>query len=155
MICTIISKGNEIQQSKNENEPPYPQIKEKLREKIWELYCNGYNSFYLNCEYGIPLWSAEIICELKEENDIKLHIVTPYENQPLKWIEENRDRYYKIHRLSDSVHMISAKYYDGCYNDTDEYMIDQSELLLVYGEADKNLYGVEYAQKQGVGYLYL
>ena len=153
MTCTIISKGNEITQSHNEHEPPYPQIKEKLCKKIWELYQSGYNSFYLNCEYGIPLWSAEIICEMKKYDDIKLHIVIPYENQPLKWIEENRDRYYNIHALSDDVHMICTGYYDGCYNDADEYMIDRSGLLLIYGEADDNLYGAEYARKQGVGYF--
>lgn len=134
MTCTIISSGKEIQQSQNENEPPYPQIKEKLRKKIWELYCDGYNSFYLNCEYGISLWSAEIICELKEDNDISLHIVIPYENQPLKWTEENRDRYYNVHSQSDDVHMIGTHYYDGCYDDADEYMTARSDLLLVYSE---------------------
>ena len=136
MTCTIISKGNEITQSQNEHEPPYPQIKEKLRRKIWELYGKGYTDFYLNCEYGVPLWAAEIICEMKEHDNIGLHIVTPYENQSLKWTEENRDRYYNIHRLSDDVHMISTHYYDGCYDDADKYMSDRSDLLLVFDDAD-------------------
>ena len=57
MICTITSTGEEILQGyKNEYEPPLADIKGKLREIIWSLYCNGYDSFYLNCEYGIPLW---------------------------------------------------------------------------------------------------
>ena len=55
-VCTIISTGEEIMQNcKNEYEPPLADIKGKLREIIWGLYCNGYDSFYLNCEYGIPL----------------------------------------------------------------------------------------------------
>lgn len=40
MTCTIISTGEEFNLAcKNEKEPPYPKIKEKLFEKIWELYC--------------------------------------------------------------------------------------------------------------------
>lgn len=150
MTCTIISKGNEIQQSKNEYEPPYPKIKEQLRRKIWELYSSGYTDFYLNCEYGIPLWAAEIICEMKGDNNIGLHIVMPYENQAVKWVEGNKERFYNVHSLSDDVHMISTHYYDGCYDDADKYMIDRSDLLLVYGEAGGNLYGVRYAMAKGI-----
>ena len=47
MTCTIISTGEELKLvCKNENEPPYPEIKAKLREKIWELYCKGYDRFW-------------------------------------------------------------------------------------------------------------
>lgn len=53
------------------------------------------------------------------------------------------------------VHMISTRYYDGCYDDADKYMIDRSDLLLVYGEADENLYGVKYAETQGIKFLCL
>lgn len=44
MTCTIILTGEELNfVCKNEKEPPYPEIKAKLREKIWELYCRGYD----------------------------------------------------------------------------------------------------------------
>lgn len=85
MTCTIISAGEELLlDNKNEHEPPYPMIKEKLRELIWELYCKGYHCFYVNCEYGVPLWTAEIIAALKMYNDITLNIVLPYEEQSIK-----------------------------------------------------------------------
>lgn len=46
MTCTIISTGEKLNLvCKNEKEPPYPEIKEKLFEKIWELYCKGYDRF--------------------------------------------------------------------------------------------------------------
>lgn len=80
MNCTIVTTGEELLlECKNENEKPYPAIKVRLRNAIWELYCKGVDSFYLNCEYGVPLWAAEIICALKMYNDIELHIVMPYE----------------------------------------------------------------------------
>lgn len=92
MIYTIVSTGfeNDIQ-CKNEHEPPYLGIKKRLREAIWEAYCGGAYEFYVNCEYGVPLWAAEMICALKMYNKIKLHIVVPYE-------EQCRDRYEHITR---------------------------------------------------------
>lgn len=81
MICTIVSTGEELNiLCKNEKETPYPEIKSKLREKIWELYCRGYNSFFMNCEYGVPLWCAEIVSAMKIYNDIELHIAMPYDS---------------------------------------------------------------------------
>lgn len=38
------------------------------------MYCNGYDTFQVNCEYGIPLWTAEIITALKMYNSIFLDI---------------------------------------------------------------------------------
>ena len=80
MTCTIISTGDELNIAcKNENELPYPEIKAKLREKIWELYCKGYDSFWINCEYDVQLWCGEIISALAMYNDIELNIAMPYE----------------------------------------------------------------------------
>ena len=94
MTCTIISIGEELNfRCKNENEPPYPEIKAKLREKIWGLYCNGYDRFWINCEYGVPLWCGEIITALAMYNDIKLSIAMPYEEQSTNWVEEHRERF--------------------------------------------------------------
>ena len=45
MTCAIISTEEEKDFiCKNKFEPPYTEIKTKLREKIWQLYCCGYNS---------------------------------------------------------------------------------------------------------------
>lgn len=155
MTCAIISTGEELLvKCKNEHEAPYPEIKAKLREKIWELYCSGYDSFYVNCEYGVPLWAAEIICAMKMYNNIKLHIVMPFEEQSVSWNEEYRDRYYDIHANSEDVHMINTEYYDGCYDDADRYMINMSDALLVCGQSCSNLYGVRYAKECAVERIY-
>lgn len=46
MICTIVSMGEELNLTcKNEHESPYPKIKARLHEKIWELHCKGYDRF--------------------------------------------------------------------------------------------------------------
>ena len=156
MTCTVISTGEELLvKCKNEHETPYTEIKAKLREKIWELYCNGCSSFYVNCEYGVPMWAAEIICAMKLYNNVELHIAMPYEEQSIGWSEEYRDRYYDIHSKADEVHIIGTRCTDDCFNEADRYMIDRSDVLLVCGNSHSGLYGAEYAGEHGVECLYL
>lgn len=156
MVCTIVTTGEELKLvCKNESEPPYPQLKAKLREKIWELYCQGYDSFYVNCEYGVPLWAAEIICALKMYNDIELYIVMPYEEQSVNWPEAFRDRYFNVHEASDNVITINYGYCDGCYDEADEYMISLSDTVLVCGDCDENLHSVRFAKESGTNCNFL
>ncbi len=149
MTCTIVSTGEELNiVCKNELEPPYPEIKAKLRDKIWELYCKGYDTFWVNCEYGVPLWCAEIIIALQMYNDIELNIAMPYEEQSTNWVEEYRERLFAIHAASDRVEIISNRYSEDCYDLADEHMIDDSELLLVVGRNADECYGTRYAKSR-------
>ena len=151
MTCTIISTGEELNLiCKNENEPLYLEIKAKLREKIWNLYCKGYDSFWLNCEYGVPLWCGEIITALAMYNDIELNISMPYEEQSTNWGEEHRDRFFAVHADSDHVEVISNQYTEDCYELADEHMIDESDLVVIVGSPDQNNSLRKYAESMGV-----
>ena len=131
MTCAIISKSSVNVGTFNEYEPPYSKIKEELRDTIWKLFCLGYTEFYSNCEYGIPLWAAEIVIALKMYNDIKLHIVMPYEEQAKNWSEEYRDRYFTIHEKADTVELLSYHYYDGCYEAANKEMTSRSDSVIL------------------------
>lgn len=134
MTCTIISTGEELELAcKNENEPPYPAIKQNLLDKIWELYCMGYDRFWVNCEYGVPLWCGEIITALGIHNDIGLHIAMPYEEQSTNWAEELRDRFFAVHARAESVQIVSARYDEDCYRRADELMTEEADMLLIVG----------------------
>lgn len=148
MRCTIVSNRKELAlKCKNECEKPYAEIKKALLEKIRSLFLRGYDEFYVNCEYGIPLWAAETICSLQIYNDIYLYIVAPYEEQTTNWSEEHRNRYFSVHSKSDSVEFAEIQYTEDSYDIADEKMIDGSNLLLVYGSEKDNIYAVQYAKK--------
>jgi uncharacterized phage-like protein YoqJ len=155
MICSIVSTGKELSfKCKNENEYPYKTMKEKLREDIWELYCSGYDEFYLNCEYGIPLWAAEIICALKMYNPIILNIVTPYEEQTTDWCEEWRNRYFEIHEKADTIKIMHTKYQNDAYENTDKFMIDTCDAIYLFNASSAASSAEKYAKIQNKKILY-
>ncbi|MDE6087328.1 MAG: DUF1273 domain-containing protein [Oscillospiraceae bacterium] len=151
MTCTILSSGDEFRTlCWNESEKPFSTIKAKVWETVWDLYCRGYDNFYVNCDYGTPMWAAEFILNLKAGNEVKLHIMTPYEEQTTDWPEELRNRYFDIHAKADSVTLAHTQYDSFCYQDTDEKMIDESDLLLLFGSENGAPFAEEYAEKKGV-----
>ncbi len=143
MTCTILTSGEEINLRRlNELEPPYPAVKKRLREAVLQAFWDGCDKFYVNCEYGIPLWAAEMVIALKMYNPVSLHLVIPFEEQCTYWHEEWRDRYFEIHSKADEVILASTHYYSQCYRDAEKIMIRKSDMILVYGTAPA---AVEYA----------
>lgn len=156
MICTIVSDGTEfIPYCKNENNETYSEIKKRLRKAVTELIINGYDTFYVNCEYGVPFWAAEIICDLKLYNKITLNIVMPYEEQASGWSDEISERFFKIHAEADRVFMVNPRYYDGVYETADKIMICQSDLLAVFGSKNAEIHAVNCAEKSGAAIKYI
>ena len=134
----------------NEEEQPLLGARDKVMTLVQTLIALGYDSFYVNCEYGAPLWAAEFIAELKKFNRIKLHIMIPYEEQTTKWPEEMRDRYFSVHERTDSVEMACTQYQETCYRTAERYMIDESDLLVICGREDSLTGAAEYAKARGI-----
>lgn len=134
MICSIISTGFERALiNKNEYEEPYLSIKKQLFEIISSAQTDGADSFYINSEYGIPLWTAEIICTLKKVNNISLNIIVPYEEQAAQWSENLRDRYFAVHEKADTIRFASTQYYNGCYATADKLLAEYSDIVYIFG----------------------
>lgn len=147
MICTIIADRKEFElRHINEHEEPCLSIKNSLRQIIWELFCDGYDTFYLNCEYGIPMWAAEIIIALKIYNNINLNIIIPYEEQCRDWYEDIRDRYFKIHILSDNVETNCTHYDEESYILADKLMISKSDAVIFFGKKELYSETIQYAK---------
>ena len=152
MTCTIISNREELNiKCKNEEEQPYEAIKAKVHDTLKNMILDGCCEFYVNSEKGIPLLAAEDLCSLKRNNpDVRINIVVPYENQSIDWSEELRDRYFSVHEKADSVKIAETHYSEDSYDIADEMMLDDSDLLLVFGSRSDKLYAVEYAKKNNV-----
>ena len=120
-------------------------LKLMLLKKIIELNSIGITDFICNCDTGIPLWAAETILFLKNQQSIHLNVAVPYENQAMRWTDEWRERYYNIHAQADSVKILKTKFTDTCYQECDHFMVDNSDMLLFVGNSDFAI--VQYAKQ--------
>lgn len=146
MTCTIASSGEEIYLSETEIQI----LRQRLIMILLSLLRRGYTDFYVNCNYGVPLWTAEGICKLKKSFPIRLHIASPHEEQCTHWIEKHRERCLAIHENADTVEFVSYPDDPSSYRRADEYMVERSSLVLVYDTQDIGLYIVDYATDLGV-----
>ena len=155
MICAIISYGDEVQaKNRNEAEEPLRSMKRKVFELVQTLYTQGYDSFYTNCEYGIPLWASEAVALLKQFNPIELHIIMPFEEQAVHWSEDVRDRYFTLHEKADSVELGCTWYREDCFRMTEQKMIDRSDAVVICGKEGCIPDMEEYARQQRVKVMY-
>lgn len=156
MICTILSTGAELQTPcRNEQEPPMLHCREHLFELIQRLCLQGYDTFQVDAEYGVPLWAAEFVLALKEFNPIRLHIFTPYEEQTTNWSEDLRDRYFSVHAKADDVRLLQSQFSEDCYERAAKHMTNQSDLLVICGAAGSLPETAAFAEQSGVKVAYL
>lgn len=122
-------------------------IKLNLMQTLCKFIGQGINVFYINCEFGVPLWSAEILTDLKKTYKIEVNIVIPFEEQATKWTSNWRDRYYRVHSLADNVTLINYHCKPNSNIEADTYMIDNSHYLIYIGK-NLNSFICKYAYKR-------
>lgn len=150
-MCAIASSGEELLESREEQQI----LRQRLAFLILHWHKWGYSDFYVNCSYGLPLWAAEIICQLKRHMDIRLHIVAPHEEQCAYWKEENRDRYMHVHEKADTIRFIGKPYQKDCNERADEFMVDHCGLVLLYSDEGTTAYIETCAESAGIGLVYI
>ena len=173
MICTILTDGSELNGiCRNEEEPPLLMVRSRLFTLMQTLVAQGYDEFWLNGEYGIPLWAAEFLLKLrvgnpitmhiavpyeeqsKNWNPITMHIAVPYEEQSKNWTEDVRDRYFAVHEQADEVVMVGTQFTVDCYETAHRYMLDRSDALLICGAASSQPEAAVYAGENQIHVMY-
>jgi uncharacterized phage-like protein YoqJ len=146
----------------NEEEPLCVMTKQAMKSQMLALYDSGVNTFYSDCELGVGLWGAELALELMGEHpDIELICVIPYEEQPRRWHECFRDRYYTVLEKSTYNELISTQLTDKSYRQCGKFLVDHAEHLIAVCENDKVVcmeiaaYTVAYAKRKGRQIIYI
>jgi len=112
----------------SENTDTFRKIMTQLRNAIGTVFLAGVDEFYTDCSYGFSLWGAETVLSLMKDNDIRLYVVYPYENQPADYAENWRDRFYKIHELCSDVIPMFLEYDE--LEDTRTFSKESPEALI-------------------------
>lgn len=107
-------------------------FKIKLKKIIKQAIKNGYEYFISGMALGSDVICAEIVLELKKKySNIKLECAIPCINQTEKWNYNSLLRYNNILSKADKITYVSyAKYFNGCMTKRNNYMINNSSLLI-------------------------
>ena len=141
LTVTIASRAEEIFLSQKETQI----LKQRILFLLLNLYQQGYKHFYTNAAWGVPLWSAELLIQLKKiYPDIFLHLALPHPRQAEKWQVSMKKRYMKVKLFADTVRYISRPDDPESFQKADKFMIAQSDLLLFYGKQGFLNYGSQH-----------
>lgn len=127
-----------------------------LYEEIDKAINEGFDTFIYGTCYGFDLMCAEIVLlhkmVMKYNNPkyIRLIAAIPFEEQPSKWSEHNRELYFDILSKCDEVITISTRFNFNCYHKRNRYMVDNSSRLICYYDSGGSGtgYTINYAQEK-------
>ena len=154
VCCFTGHRSQKLPWSFNEQDERCLIMKEELYLEIEKSINEGYDTFLCGMALGFDMICAETVLQLKlKYKSIKLIGAIPCKNQTEKWKKESIDRYNKILSLADKITYTSnSNYYNGCMQKRNQYMIDNSNLLIAVfnGSNGGTKQTIEYAYKNKI-----
>ena len=105
----------------------------RLDELLRLLYSQGYRDFLCGGALGFDLYAAECVVRLRETHpDVRLIFCLPCADQSARWKRADCSHYERLLYLSDETRVLSPRYYDGCMQSRNAYMVDRSSICVAY-----------------------
>ena len=115
--------------------------------------CNeGCRTFYTGMAMGFDILAAELVLLKKNAYDIplKLVCVIPFIGQENTFSDIWKQRYNRVLNACDEKIILSDKYYSGCYQNRNIYMVDNCDYVLTWfdGKPGGTMNTINYALKK-------
>ncbi len=124
-----------------------------LFEQILKLAKEGCHTFYCGMAMGFDLMAAEAVLLVKNAFDkpLKLISVLPFKTQSYNFNAFWKEKFEKVLNSADEQICLADKYFSGCYQRRNIYMVDNSDFVITWFDGQKG--GTEntvrYALKKG------
>ena len=120
-----------------------------LDRVILNLIKSGAQKFFCGMAKGFDLEAAEIVVKYKKQYDIRLCACIPCEEQSKYYSAKDKRRYENVLCACDEKIVFSEEYVDGCMQERDRFLVDNSEVLVCYlrKKSGGTFYTVNYAKK--------
>ena len=123
-----------------------------LKEGFLKIIDNGYNTFLIGMALGFDTLCFKILSEIKKGKDIKIIACIPCINQDLHFTLKQKKEYEEMLLSADEMVFVSQEYDDNCMQKRNEYLVDNSSLLVAY--IRRNYGGtfntIRYAEKKNI-----
>ena len=128
-------------------------LKTQLRSEIESAISRDYRHFLVGMAMGFDIYSGEALLSLREKyTHIKITAVCACQNQPQRFPDDWKRRYYALLKSADESLFLFDRYNPQCYYARDRYMIDNSSYLICYytGHGGGTGYTVSYARERRI-----
>ncbi len=126
--------------------------KESVEKYLKDLIEHNFNTFYVGMALGFDMLCFKILEKIRLEKDIKIVACIPCLSQPDKFSDLQKEEYFRMIESADEKVVLSQKYTPTCMQKRNEYMVDNSSVVLAY--LRRNLSGtantVNYAKKNNI-----
>ncbi|WNR43299.1 DUF1273 domain-containing protein [Paenibacillus roseipurpureus] len=114
-------------------------IKKAIQKRLTPLLEEGLEWVVVSGQWGVELWAAEAVLELREKlyPDLKLAVITPFLEQEEKWSDDKKSSYASVIQRANYVNSVTKTKYEGPwqFKERDKFVLRNSDgILLVYDE---------------------
>ena len=130
---------------------------EKLEKAVYKAVNDGFDTFLVGMAIGFDSLCFKVLEGVRLENDIKIIACIPCSDQSEFYNEKQKKEYKRMVLSSDDKVILSEKYYNGCMQVRNEFMVDNSSRLIAYLKVTGGgTYStVKYAVEKGIEVEYL
>ncbi len=132
--------------------------KESLKNQFIALIESGIDTFLIGMAIGFDTACFKILTILKERySQIKLVACVPCKTQPNRYSETQKKEYYEMLDIADGIFVLSQEYTARCMQKRNEFMVDNSNILIAYLRRDigGTANTVKYAKKVGIKIIFV
>ena len=131
-------------------------LTQRLYQRLKEEIQNGATNFNTGGALGFDSIAAAVILKLREVYpQIRLNLILPCSNeeQTEKWSEKEKQEFYRILALADTVEYTSEHYYNGCMKKRNLRLVELADICFCYwngGQRSGTAQTVRMAQRKNI-----
>lgn len=117
----------------NETDKRITFVKKAIERRLIHFIEEGLEWVLISGQMGVELWTAEVVLDLKEEYDIYIAMIPPFENLASRWPEALQHKYEVLSFTVDFFEPIYHTEYKGPYQFRmrDQWLIEKSDACLL------------------------
>lgn len=110
-----------------------PVVCKRLDTLLELCYERGYRCFLCGGALGFDMLAGERVSALQSRHpDARLIMVIPCSDQAQRWPGFAVERYERLLYAADEIRVLAPKYYDGCMQVRNRYLVDRSAICICY-----------------------
>ncbi len=118
----------------------YTEFENRLCDTVLSLCERGVFTFYTGMAMGFDIIAAETVLQIRESYNkgaIQIVAAIPFGGQASKFDDAWKKRYDAVLKSVDETVVLSDNYYRGCFWRRNEFMVDNSDVVVTWFDGKK------------------